>query len=56
MKPSLPAKPKALQTTHLRRCASSFVVAAYQTIRLTPQDSRALHLGSFERPGKMKEE
>jgi len=29
---------------------SSFVVAAYFTVRLTPQDSGALHLGIFEQP------
>jgi hypothetical protein len=47
-------KPKALQCAHLRRCASSFVIATYnlkvtrEKIRLIPQDSRALHLSIFE--------
>jgi len=29
------------------RCASSFVVAAYAQVRLTPQDLRALSAGLF---------
>jgi hypothetical protein len=34
----------AWQEVHLRRCASSFVIALYFYVRLLPQDSRALHL------------
>ena len=34
----------ASQKVHLRRCVSSFVIAAYFSVRLIPQDSRALHL------------
>jgi len=34
----------ASQKVHLRRCASPFVIAAYFSVRLIPQDSRALHL------------
>jgi hypothetical protein len=34
----------ASQKVHLRRCASSFVIAAYFSVRFNPQDSRALHL------------
>jgi hypothetical protein len=34
----------ASQKVHLRRCASSLVIAAYFYVRLMPQDSRALHL------------
>jgi len=37
----------AAQKLHLRRFASSFVVAAYFYVRLMPQDSRALHLELF---------
>jgi hypothetical protein len=37
-----------LKNAHLRRCASSFVIATYEKIRLIPQDSRALHLSIFE--------
>jgi hypothetical protein len=33
----------ASQEVHLRRYASSFVIAAYFYVRLMPQDSRALH-------------
>jgi hypothetical protein len=32
------------------RCASSFVVAAYETVRLIPLESRALPLGLFAKP------
>jgi hypothetical protein len=32
----------ASQKVHLRRCASSFVIAAYFRVRLVPQDLRAL--------------
>jgi hypothetical protein len=32
---------------------SSFVVAAYVQVRLTSQDSGALHLRIFEQPGKV---
>jgi len=32
------------------RCASSFVVAAYVYVRLTPQDSRALPAELFTEP------
>jgi len=39
-----------LKNTHLLRCASSFGIAAYEKIRLTSQDSRALHLSIFEQP------
>jgi hypothetical protein len=34
----------ASQKVHLLHCASPFVIAAYFTVRLIPQDSRALHL------------
>jgi hypothetical protein len=40
----------ASQKVHLRRCASSFVTAAYFYVRLIPQDSRALHLELFTVP------
>jgi hypothetical protein len=40
----------ASQKVHLRRCASSFVVAAYFYVRFIPQDSRALHLELFTVP------
>jgi hypothetical protein len=36
-----------LQKGHMLCCASSFVVAAYDTVRLIPQDSRALPLALF---------
>jgi len=32
------------------RCASSFVTAAYFSVRLIPQDLRALHLDLFSLP------
>jgi hypothetical protein len=38
------------QKAHLRRCAASFVTAAYRKVRLIPQDLRALHLNLFEQP------
>jgi len=40
----------ASQKVHLRRCASSFVIAAYVYVPLIPQDSRALHLELFAMP------
>jgi hypothetical protein len=36
-----------------RRCASSFVTAAYFYVRLIPQDSRALHLELFAVPSTL---
>jgi DNA-binding Lrp family transcriptional regulator len=41
-----------LKNAHLRRCASSFVIATYEKIRLIPQDSRALHMSIFEQSEK----
>jgi hypothetical protein len=32
------------------RCAASFVIAAYFSVRLIPQDLRALHLNLFSLP------
>ncbi|OPY86863.1 MAG: hypothetical protein A4E71_01344 [Smithella sp. PtaU1.Bin162] len=32
---------------HMLRCASSFVVATYEKVGLTPHDSRALPLALF---------
>jgi hypothetical protein len=43
----------ASQKVHLRRCASSFVTAAYFSVRLIPQDSRALHLELFAVPSTL---
>jgi len=43
----------ASQKVHLRRCASSFVTAAYFYVRLMPQDSRALHLELFTVPSTL---
>jgi hypothetical protein len=40
----------ASQKVHLRRYASSFVIAAYFYVRLIPQNSRALHLELFAVP------
>jgi hypothetical protein len=40
----------ASQKAHLRRCASSFVIAAYFYVRLISKDSRALHLKPFTVP------
>jgi hypothetical protein len=37
----------ASEKAHMLRCASSFVVATYGTVRLTPHDSRALPLELF---------
>jgi hypothetical protein len=39
-----------VKKVHLRRCASSFLIAAYLCVRLIPQDSRALHLELFTVP------
>jgi len=36
------------QEAHLRRCAASFVTAAYEKVRLIPQDLRALHMGFLQ--------
>jgi hypothetical protein len=50
--------PKGHANAHLRRCASSFVIATYNLkvtrikIRLIPQDLRALHMNIFEQPQK----
>jgi len=35
------------------RCASSFVIAAYVYVRLTPQDSRALPAELFTEPSNL---
>ncbi|PIP07190.1 MAG: hypothetical protein COX51_07120 [Syntrophobacteraceae bacterium CG23_combo_of_CG06-09_8_20_14_all_50_8] len=35
------------------RCASSFVIAAYEKVRLTPQDSRALPAELFTKPSNL---
>jgi hypothetical protein len=47
----------ASQKVHLSReardCASSFVTAAYFSVRLIPQDSRALHLKLFTVPSTL---
>ena len=43
-----------MKNTHLLRCASFFGIAAYEKIRLTSQDSRALHLSFFEQPLKLR--
>jgi hypothetical protein len=40
----------ASQKVHLRRCASSFVIATYYEVHLIPQDLRALHLELFTVP------
>jgi hypothetical protein len=40
----------ASQKVHLLRCASSSLIAAYFYVRLTLQDSRALHLELFPVP------
>jgi len=44
---------RVLQNAHLLRYASSFGIAAYEKIRLTSQDLRALHLSIFEQPDKL---
>jgi hypothetical protein len=43
----------ASQKVHLRRCASSFLTAAYFFVRLIPRDSRALHLELFTVPSTL---
>ncbi len=40
----------ASEKVHMRRCASPFVTAAYGTVRLIPQESRALPLALFPKP------
>ena len=40
----------ATEKVHMRRCASSFVTAAYGKVRLIPQESRALPLALFAKP------
>ncbi len=37
----------ASEIAHMLRCASSFVVATYKPVRLTPLDPRALPPGIF---------
>ena len=44
----------ATQKVHMLCCASSFVVAAYAKVRLTPQESRALPLELFAKPSQMR--
>jgi len=44
----------ATQKVHMLCCASSFVVAAYAKVRLTPQESRALPLELFAKPSYIK--
>ena len=43
----------ATEKVHMRRCASSFVTAAYETVRLVPQASRALPLELFTKPSRI---
>jgi hypothetical protein len=38
------------QKVQILRCASFFVTAAYETVRLIPQKSRALPLALFAKP------
>jgi hypothetical protein len=40
----------ALSKAEGLRCAASFVIAAYFSVRLIPQDLRALHLNLFSLP------
>jgi len=40
----------ASEKVHMLRCASSFVTAAYEKVRLIPQESRALSLELFAKP------
>jgi hypothetical protein len=40
----------ALSKAEGLRCATSFVIAAYFSVRLIPQDLRALHLDLFSLP------
>ncbi len=40
----------ALSKAEGLRCAASFVIAAYFSVRLIPQDLRALHLDLFSLP------
>jgi hypothetical protein len=44
----------ALQKVRMLRCASSFVVAAYTKVRLTPQGSRALPAELFTKPPQIQ--
>jgi hypothetical protein len=43
----------ASQKVHLRRCTSSFIIAAYFYVLLIPHDSRALHLKLFTVPSTL---
>jgi hypothetical protein len=38
------------------RCASPFVIAAYDKVRLTPQDSRALPAAFFTKPSDFQDD
>jgi len=38
------------QKVHMLRCASAFVTAAYEIVRLIPQASRALPMALFAKP------
>ena len=44
----------ASEKVHMLRCASSFVIAAYTKVRLTPRESRALPLDLFAKPPQNK--
>jgi hypothetical protein len=39
-----------MKNTHLRRCASPFVISTTIKVRLIPQGLRALHLDVFDQP------
>jgi hypothetical protein len=41
-----------MKNAHLRRYASSCLIAAYFYVRLIRQDSRALHLDVFDQPAE----
>jgi hypothetical protein len=43
----------ALSKAEGRRCASPFVTAPYFSVRLIPQDLRALHLDLFSLPSDL---
>jgi hypothetical protein len=45
----------ASKKARMLRCASSFVVAAYGKVRLTPQASRALPAELFTKPSRKQD-
>jgi hypothetical protein len=46
----------ASEKVRMLRCASSFVIAAYDTVRRIPQDSHALPVELFPKPSHFQDD